>query len=311
MRVGALGREALPGDGPVAVVEAVVAVGDEAAVGEHAVRADLDEPDAGDHDAEVEERALADAHARRRPGAVIHTPGSSSVPAPTSRRPSRSASSTLPWTGQRTNASRRANSQWIRARFQGSVLRSYQRHFCSHSLACAAVIGPENRTCSAPCRFTEHRAARRRGGRTVVGNAACLPDPCWPRWPPAPSCPPPPSPPSHTVAPGETLSGIAAANGLADERRGRRQRPVARGARRHRHQPHDPRGRAGSGAAGDPGAASPGTTQAPAASGGGGYRVAARRLAERHRGAPGHRPEHARRRQRAQARLAGSSRAPR
>ena len=97
---------------------------------------------------------------RASPGAVIHTPGSNSVPAPTSRRPSSSASSTLPCTGQRTNASRLAISQWMRARFQGSVLRSYQRHFCSHSLACAAVIGAENRRCSAACRFTEHRAAR-------------------------------------------------------------------------------------------------------------------------------------------------------
>src|SRR4051794_38853202 len=72
---------------------------------------------------------------RAAPGAVIHTFGSSSVPAPISSRPSRSASSTLPWTGQRTNASRAANSQWIRARFHGSALRSYQRHFCHHSLA--------------------------------------------------------------------------------------------------------------------------------------------------------------------------------
>jgi hypothetical protein len=69
------------------------------------------------------------------PGAVSHTPGSSSACGPISSRPSRSASSTLPCTGQRTNASRRMNSKWIRARFQGSELRSYQRHFCAHSLA--------------------------------------------------------------------------------------------------------------------------------------------------------------------------------
>src|SRR5919202_3634499 len=68
-------------------------------------------------------------------GAVIQTFGSSSVPAPISRRPSRRASSTLPWIGQRANASRSASSQWMRARFHGSVLRSYQRHFCHHSLA--------------------------------------------------------------------------------------------------------------------------------------------------------------------------------
>ena len=72
-------------------------------------------------------------------GAVIHTPGSNSVCAPISSRPSSSASSTLPCTGQRTNASRRMNSQWIRARFHGSELRSYQRHFCSHSLTAASV----------------------------------------------------------------------------------------------------------------------------------------------------------------------------
>ena len=66
---------------------------------------------------------------RAVPGAVIQTPGSNSVCGPISRRPSRSASSTLPWTGQRMNASRRIASQWIRARFQGSPLRSYQRHF--------------------------------------------------------------------------------------------------------------------------------------------------------------------------------------
>ena len=44
-------------------------------------------------------------------GAVIHTLGSSSVPAPISRRPSRRASRTLPWIGQRANASRLASSQ--------------------------------------------------------------------------------------------------------------------------------------------------------------------------------------------------------
>ena len=60
-RVGPLDREALPGDRLVRVVEAVVAVGDEAAVGEHAVLADLDELDGGDLHAEVEEAAAADA----------------------------------------------------------------------------------------------------------------------------------------------------------------------------------------------------------------------------------------------------------
>src|SRR3954453_21539492 len=61
-----LRREPLPRDRPARVVEAVVAVGDEAAVGEHAVAADLDERGRGDHHADVEERPLADPHARRR-----------------------------------------------------------------------------------------------------------------------------------------------------------------------------------------------------------------------------------------------------
>ena len=90
---------------------------------------------------------------------MIHTPGSNSVSAPISSRPSTIASSTLPWSGQRTNAPRRINSQWMRARFQGSELRSYQRHFCAHSLSWARVgmgsvtrvefsqgAGPEERT---------------------------------------------------------------------------------------------------------------------------------------------------------------------
>src|SRR4051794_16210831 len=72
---------------------------------------------------------------RASPGAVIHTPGSNSVCSPTSRRPSRKASSTLPCTGQRQNARRRANSRWIAMRFHGNVLRSYQRHFCHQSFA--------------------------------------------------------------------------------------------------------------------------------------------------------------------------------
>ena len=65
-RVGPLLREALPGHRAVGVVEAVVGVGDEAAVGEHAVLADLDQLDGGDLHAEVEERAAADADPRRR-----------------------------------------------------------------------------------------------------------------------------------------------------------------------------------------------------------------------------------------------------
>src|ERR1700747_671905 len=76
---------------------------------------------------------------RAWPGAVIQTSGSNSVPAPTSRRSSAKASRTLPCTGQRTKASRRMNSQWMRARRQGSELRSYQRHFCAHRRAARSV----------------------------------------------------------------------------------------------------------------------------------------------------------------------------
>ena len=56
-----LGVEALPGDRPGRIVEAVVAVGDQAAVGEHAVVADLHQLDRGDHRALVDEDARADA----------------------------------------------------------------------------------------------------------------------------------------------------------------------------------------------------------------------------------------------------------
>ena len=72
---------------------------------------------------------------RAASGAVSHTCGSSSVCSPISRRPSLNASSTFPCTGQRANARRAANSRWMRTRFQGSALRSYQRHFCHHSRA--------------------------------------------------------------------------------------------------------------------------------------------------------------------------------
>jgi hypothetical protein len=43
-------------------------------------------------------------------GAVSQTPGSSRTCSPSSSRPSSSISSTLPWTGQRVKARRRANS---------------------------------------------------------------------------------------------------------------------------------------------------------------------------------------------------------
>jgi hypothetical protein len=109
---------------------------------------------------------------RASPGAVIHTFGSSSVPAPISRRPSRSASSTFPCTGQRTNASRRANSQWIRARSHGIELRSYQRHFRHHSRARRTSMGAswrENDEGSGASRHRSTRALRSKRG----GPSAC------------------------------------------------------------------------------------------------------------------------------------------
>ena len=53
-----LAREPLPGNGSTAVVEAVVGVGDQAAVGEHAVRADVDERERSDHHPEVQKAPL-------------------------------------------------------------------------------------------------------------------------------------------------------------------------------------------------------------------------------------------------------------
>src|SRR5436305_8052273 len=78
---------------------------------------------------------------RAEPGAVIQTPGSSSTPSPISSRPSVNAASTLPCTGQRTNAPRRMNSRWIRRRFHGSELISYHSHFWAQSFSRAASIG--------------------------------------------------------------------------------------------------------------------------------------------------------------------------
>jgi hypothetical protein len=71
---------------------------------------------------------------------VIQTPGSNSVPSPTSSRPASNDSSTLPWTGQRQNARRCMKCQWIRARFHGMSLRWYQRHFWAQSFASAGRL---------------------------------------------------------------------------------------------------------------------------------------------------------------------------
>ena len=68
-------------------------------------------------------------------GAVSHACGSRTVCSPISSRPSLKASSTFPCSGQRANARLRIISRWIASRFQGSELRSYQRHFCPQSQA--------------------------------------------------------------------------------------------------------------------------------------------------------------------------------
>ena len=307
MRVGPLVVKPCHVTGRSRVVEAVVAVGDEAAVGEHAVRADLDELDRGDHHAEVEERALADAHARVAGRGDPHAAARAASAAPISRRPSRSASRTLPCTGQRTNASRRASSQWMRARFQGSVLRSYQRHFCSHSLG----LGGGHRGCRgeiararrADCRFTEHRAARRHGRPAVVGNAGMLArsllaaDAAVLRPDPATSVAARP----HR-RPRRDAVGHRRGQRPRDERAGRRQRPVRPGVRRSPARAADPRAgqRAGAAAAGT-------APPAPTAPAGRRPPRAARRDAVRHRRGQRPRPQRARRRQRPAARPRSSS----
>ena len=114
--------------GLVGVVEAVRGVGHKAAVGEHAVVADLDELHRGDHDRDVEEAARADADPGRirrgepdvglEQGALPHleparTQGLEHVALD---RPAR-------------ERARRAISRWMASRFHGRALRSYQRHF--------------------------------------------------------------------------------------------------------------------------------------------------------------------------------------
>ena len=75
--------EPLPGDRHVGVVVAVVAVADEAAVGEHHVVADLDPLDGGEHHVTVEEAAVADLDLGAARDIVIQQPGSNRVPSPT------------------------------------------------------------------------------------------------------------------------------------------------------------------------------------------------------------------------------------
>src|SRR5215210_7101549 len=156
---------------------------------------------------------------RMRAGAIAvsQTSGSKRTCGPSSSRPSWSISSTLPCSGQRANASRRASSQWMRARFQGSELRSYQRHFCAHSLSRAGSMGgpvcppqpglqvvvrlrgivclPAKRAKTGPMRFARSLLAV----TPLLLLAAAAP---------AGAAVP------HTVQPGETLWSIAAANNL-------------------------------------------------------------------------------------------------
>ena len=206
---------------------------------------------------------------------------------PSSRRPSRSASRTLPWIGQRAKASRRASSQWMRRAVPGQRVALVPAPLLQPQLGLGGGHRARNRRCTAPCRFTEHRAARVGRGRTVVGTAPCS-VPCWPRWRRAPWCPRPSMAATHTVAPGETLWGIAAPTTC---RPAPWRPPTAcrRGARRRRHEPDDPGARPDADPAGQPGAGLPGTARARGP-GGGGYRVAARRHAERDRAPPRRRP---------------------
>ena len=158
---------------------------------------------------------------RMRPGAIAvsHTLGSSSTCGPSSSRPSCSISSTLPWTGQRQNASRRASSRWIRARFQGSELRSYQRHFCAHSLSRRRVHGrasmPPQPRLQVAVRLRAERAAlagmrakTRRHATSLAHFSLSPPVVLLVAAAPASAAVP------HTVQPGETLWSIAAANNL-------------------------------------------------------------------------------------------------
>ena len=226
------------------VVEAVVGVGDEAAVGGHAVVADLDEAGRGDHHALVEEDAARRSGSGPRRRAVSQTPRSSSVPSPISRRPSRSSSSTSPLTGHLANARRRASSRCSASRFQGSAPRWYQRHLSHHRRrsdsrrglahgaqripACAGGGRPGGRAdrtirCTRAISCIREHGACDQPARPVDRRHDALPP--APRVLDARGRPsrrararPSPAPaPAHVVAPGETLSGIAAANGLTTE----------------------------------------------------------------------------------------------
>ena len=118
----ALGGESLPRDGPVGVVEAVVAVGHEAAVGEHAVGADLHQLDRGDLHAEVQERPLADADppgvAAGEPDAGLEQDVLADLQPPVDAASRARSRARATW---RTRAGGRAR-RCSRARFQGSAL---------------------------------------------------------------------------------------------------------------------------------------------------------------------------------------------
>ena len=132
----ALAVEALPCDRPVGIVVAVARRpirssrwrACSARRSRPAAARRPSRPCSGSCPAPMRTRALArrgDPHVRLEQHARARSPGAPRA-APRARCRAR---------GQRTNASRRMNSQWMRARFHGSELRSYQRHFCAHSRA--------------------------------------------------------------------------------------------------------------------------------------------------------------------------------
>ena len=63
----------------------------------------------------------------------------------------------MPWIGQRAKARRRAISRWIASRFQGSELRSYQRHFCHQRRANSIAAASQTAYLERGGRFADRR----------------------------------------------------------------------------------------------------------------------------------------------------------
>ena len=156
-----LRREALPGDRAARVVEAVVRVADEAAVGQHAVRRRSRRGRRRRPSPPGSGRSPSPMRSRASPGTVIHTSGSKSTCGPSSMRPSSSPSRTLPCSGMRAKHSRSASSQCRRARFQGSesarttpLLQPEAGLGGGHGAGTEVIAGPSfprRRPCTAPC----------------------------------------------------------------------------------------------------------------------------------------------------------------